>query len=196
MRLKKYIIPVFILVVLIQIVVPFKMIWDKEKVLSQGKIYRFKTAPIDPNDPFRGKYIRLNFDTKLTRFPKRDSTFKTIKTVYVTYLADKDGYAQIENVYKNPPAHTDYYLEVPIAYYDYHPERSNLILTYPFTKFYMQEHKAPKAEKVYRQLTTPALHSYATVSIYKGQAALINVFINDKPIDAYLIEKNEAVSKE
>ena len=53
---------VFVLVALMQLFVPANMIWSREKVLNEGKIYKFKTAPIDPNDPFRGKYISLNFE--------------------------------------------------------------------------------------------------------------------------------------
>ena len=48
--------------VMVHLYVPAKMIFNKEAVLAQGKDYRFKTAPIDPYDPFRGKYIDLYYE--------------------------------------------------------------------------------------------------------------------------------------
>ena len=51
----KILLSVFILVALVQLFVPAKMILDREDILDMGKEYKFKTEPIDPNDPFRGK---------------------------------------------------------------------------------------------------------------------------------------------
>ena len=59
---KKTQIVLFVLVALAQLYVPAKMIWDQEDVLKNGSEYKFKTDPVDPNDPFRGKYITLSFD--------------------------------------------------------------------------------------------------------------------------------------
>src|SRR5690554_461138 len=58
---KKFLFIAFILVAIIQLAVPAKMIWDKENVLKSGKEFKFETAPVDPTDPFRGKYIALNY---------------------------------------------------------------------------------------------------------------------------------------
>lgn len=51
---KKTLLSVFILVAIVQLYVPAKMILDREDILDTGKEYKFKTEPIDPNDPFRG----------------------------------------------------------------------------------------------------------------------------------------------
>ena len=59
---QKITIPAFILMVLAQLYVPASMIFQKERVITQGTAYKFRTAPIDPNDPFRGKYITLSFN--------------------------------------------------------------------------------------------------------------------------------------
>jgi uncharacterized membrane-anchored protein len=60
--IKKTILPLFALTCLAQWFVPAQMIYDQEQVLREGKTYHFKTAPIDPSDPFRGKYITLSFE--------------------------------------------------------------------------------------------------------------------------------------
>ncbi|MBD3630845.1 GDYXXLXY domain-containing protein [Cyclobacterium sp.] len=56
---KKIVLPVFVLIALLQLYLPAKMILDREDILHKGKEYKFKTQPIDPNDPFRGKFIAL-----------------------------------------------------------------------------------------------------------------------------------------
>ena len=66
MKSRTLILTSFIAVALIQLLVPAKMIWDQEEVMRDGKVFRFKTEPIDPNDPFRGKYITLSFQEENT----------------------------------------------------------------------------------------------------------------------------------
>ncbi len=61
MNNKKIILISFALLVLLQIWTPAAMIWNREDVLRSGKAFKFRSAPVDPNDPFRGKYIILSF---------------------------------------------------------------------------------------------------------------------------------------
>ena len=61
MKTKLVYITAFVLIVLAQWYVPALMISEHEDVAANGKVLKFKTAPIDPYDAFRGKYIMLNF---------------------------------------------------------------------------------------------------------------------------------------
>ncbi|HUR30287.1 MAG TPA: GDYXXLXY domain-containing protein, partial [Saprospiraceae bacterium] len=80
----KIILPIaFAIMVLVQLYVPASMIMESEKVLKEGKEFKFKTAPVDPTDPFRGKYVELNFDAINFRGPIRD-TFNYGEMVYVS----------------------------------------------------------------------------------------------------------------
>ncbi|MBK6341440.1 MAG: GDYXXLXY domain-containing protein [Flavobacteriales bacterium] len=54
----------FLGIALAQLAVPAWMIAGRERVLSQGEVFKFKTAPIDPRDPFRGEYVRLDFEAE------------------------------------------------------------------------------------------------------------------------------------
>ena len=56
-----YIFIIFIVVGLVQLFVPANMILNEETILKSGTVYKFKTRPVDPNDPFKGKYINLNY---------------------------------------------------------------------------------------------------------------------------------------
>ena len=48
---------IFIVVAIAQLFIPTQMILNQETILKTGKPYRFKTQPVDPSDPFKGKYI-------------------------------------------------------------------------------------------------------------------------------------------
>ena len=52
-----YIFILFIIVVCAQLFVPSQMIFQQEDVLKTGTAFKFKTQPVDPSDPFKGKYI-------------------------------------------------------------------------------------------------------------------------------------------
>ena len=76
--------PFFILLVCAQLIVPGSMIWKKDMILVKGKSYKFLTAPIDPYDPFIGKYIVLNFrEEAYTLPPKQDVDDDA--PVYITF---------------------------------------------------------------------------------------------------------------
>jgi uncharacterized membrane-anchored protein len=93
---------VFLLMVAAQLFVPAKMISNREDVLKNGKEFKFKTAPIDPTDPFRGSYISLFFDE--TQFLLKDKNkWETGEKIYVYLKTDSLGYAKIDNVSKDKP---------------------------------------------------------------------------------------------
>ncbi len=49
----------FAVMCLAQWIVPGKMVYDSENTIAEGTLYKFKTAPVDPSDPLRGKYVTL-----------------------------------------------------------------------------------------------------------------------------------------
>ena len=61
MSAKSIKISLFVVLALAQLYFPASMIWEQQKTIKGGKAFRFETAPVDPNDPFRGKYITLEF---------------------------------------------------------------------------------------------------------------------------------------
>ena len=62
----------FAAAVVAQWAAPLSMIFRSERVLSGGQAFKFKTAPVDPVDAFRGRYIALNFDVAAPIEPGRD----------------------------------------------------------------------------------------------------------------------------
>ena len=51
----------FVLLALLQLSFPGKLVFDSNKVLWLGTELKFETRPVDPADPFRGRYVALNF---------------------------------------------------------------------------------------------------------------------------------------
>lgn len=66
-------------VVVLQVVALAFMAWERETVILHGRSVLLRTAPIDPNDPMRGDYVRLTYD--ISTVPKelcRDGTAKMV----------------------------------------------------------------------------------------------------------------------
>ncbi|WP_299366528.1 GDYXXLXY domain-containing protein [Winogradskyella sp.] len=190
---KKHILIMFCVVALIQLFVPAQMIYNQEKVLNDGKAYKFKTRPIDPNDPFRGKYITLRYE--INSFKTRDTTWRRGDAVYV-YLKDSLGYAQIDTISKYKlNLKTDYVVAKAThfrSFKNYSNKSARIHFDLPFNRFYMEEYKAKPAEDAIRvrRNDTDLKDVYSLVYVKDGEAVLENVFINDVPIIDYIKEKD------
>lgn len=167
--------------------VPAKLILDKENILSLGTPYKFRTAPVDPYDPFRGKYITLSFDANQFEVPN-DSSWHTGDVVYVHLGNDSAGYAKIKDLTYQPPADGNIdYVKARIQY----AYGNNVTIEYTFNRFFMEESKAEEAENTYRTLQwDTAQHVYALVNVRNGDAVIKDVMINDKSI-ADIVEEQK-----
>jgi len=185
----------FILVALAQLYVPAKMIFDREDVLETGTEYKFKTAPIDPSDPFRGKYITLNYVNNTINV-KNYGSWVDGETVYVTFFTDDEGFAGIDNISKEKPSNTQNFLKTKMRLInpdDFDPY-VNLEIDYPFDRFYMGEFKANDAEKAYSRLMQDTSRvTYALVVIKSGDAVLKDVLIDGISIEE--IVRTEQLNK-
>jgi len=186
MSSRNWLIILFAVMVLAQLAVPFKMIFDREKVLSEGNTFKFKTAPIDPSDPFRGKYITLNFAEN--NFEVIDGeTWQNGQAVYVLLAKDAYGFAKIVDVVKELPDESNNCVKAKLNYVATKKDSTKTIqelnVEYPFERFYMEESKAPLAESMYWEVSRDTTKiTYASVSIQNGRAVLKDVFIGDVSI--------------
>ena len=186
--MKRIILPLFALMCLAQWYIPGKMIADQEKILREGKTFRFKTAPIDPADPFRGKYITLSFEEDHVEVVN-PSEWERAQEVFVT-LRDSAGFARIDRVSMYEPE-GDNYLKAKIRTLTTY-EPFTMWLSYPFERFYLEESKASDAERLYWESRSDSTQQvYAVVNILKGEAALRDVMINDRSIADVVKEINE-----
>jgi uncharacterized membrane-anchored protein len=182
MKNKKIILLLFILVIGAQLIVPAKMILNKERVLKTGTAFKFKTIPFDPSDPFRGKYIHLNFEEDKFEIKNKDNWTRN-EEVYAIITNNDNGYATIKNVVKEKPSSDIHFITTKVKHVDFYGVTKSITIEYPFERFYMEEFKAKPAEDVYRDsFKIENTTTYALVYIKNGAAVLENVFINNVPI--------------
>lgn len=186
----KYLFIAFIVVAIVQLSVPFKMIYDSEITEKNGTIYRFKTAPIDPIDPFRGKYVALNYE--LNSFTTKDTTWAAGQEIYLLLDTDKNGFAKIKSISrKNPGNDADYINTTVSGNYN-----GKLRFDLPFDVFYMEEGKALEAETGYAEYNRrrDAKPAYALVAVLNGNAVLKDVIVDDIPIREYVLRERSKTS--
>lgn len=176
---------------IIQWAVPAKMIWQKEAVLRNGKLFHFRTEPIDPAHPFKGRYIILNYEAGIYITTHLDSTIDEYgQDIYVLLKKDSEGFAQVQQLVKEKPQNSVDFVKASIYYINrYENDSARVQINFPFTEFYMNEFKAPKAESIYRESTIDSTQkTYALVSVLDGDAVVKDVIINDKPIKQVINE--------
>ena len=180
----------FIIMVAAQWFVPGKMILDQENALTDGTPYKFKTQPIDPNDPFRGKYVWLNYEMGVIK--SNDSVWAREQSIFVYIKTAADGYAVATEVSKTLLDTDQDYVKADAGYY-YNQE---VHFELPFDRFYMEESKALDAEKGIRRTQLRRQDSlapvcYALVYVKDDIAVLDNVFIGDVSLKDF-VEKEQA----
>lgn len=186
---KKLLISILIVVFLIQWYVPASMILEREKVLRSGKVFKIRTAPVDPNDPFRGKYVSLSFlRNRFPASPVIKKEFNPGDPVYLVPAIDKEGFFVIDTILKKPPQDQNDYMEVTFAYWG--EDGQDMVFNYPFDRYYMEEYKAPRAEQTYSSaMKDTSAKTYALVRVWKGDAVIQDVLINDSSLTDLVKEK-------
>ncbi len=177
-----YILIGFMVLALVQIFVPIQMIWESEDILVSGTAYKFKTRPIDPTDPFRGKYITLRYE--MNSFAMKDTSYTYGNKVRVYIEKDDQGFAKVVQISKEPlDINKDHVIAKVTGNYK---EIINFEL--PFNRFYMEETKAKDAERTYTEANSDDLREnvYALVYVKDGRSVLENVIIDGIPIQDYV----------
>jgi uncharacterized membrane-anchored protein len=178
----------FALMVLAQWGVPWHMVWAREQVLLHGEEFAFKTAPVDPNDPFIGKYVQLAFDASSLNTPG-DTSWQSGEWVYALLGKDSLGFARIETIQRQKPNHTDTFLHLRVSYAEASLTPS-VFLEFPFDRFYLEEYKAPRAEAAYNKAQSDTTsQTYALVKVWKGDAVLTDVQIDGVSITTQVTQK-------
>jgi uncharacterized membrane-anchored protein len=184
----------FVLVALVQLYVPAKMIWDREDVLRTGTEYKFRTAPIDPTDPFRGKYITLSYDENSIEISDAEN-WVSGESIYVALGTDKEGFARIESVSRARPTDGADFIEAQVWYVSESDPR-RLMIDYPFDRYYMEESKAQEAEDTHRRAQRDTTRiTYALVSVKNGDAVVKDILIDGISISE-IVKANREGAKE
>ena len=167
---------VFGLIAFAQLAVPGSLIWKREHTLRQGSVWKFRTAPVDPVDAFRGRYISLQFEAE-TQEISPPANAGAGDPVFVTLKANTDGFAEIDQVSSTKPAGDDFLAA----------ELSGTTISLPFDKYWVNERDAPAAEAAYfAQSRRDQRKAYVTVRVFRGDAAIEQLYLDGKPLGDYL----------
>ncbi len=148
-----------------------------ERTRRQGTLFRFQAAPADPVDAFRGRYVAVRLRENSVPF---DKPLPGGTRVYVEPETGEDGYAHFVRVHRRPPADVST-CQARVRYFS----DNRLYLHLPFTRYYMNERLAPKAELALfaQRLRKGGPEMWATVRVGHGCAAIEGVFVNGNPIE-------------
>lgn len=165
---------VFGLACLAQIGMAVEGIWRAERTLG-GTAYRFQTAPIDPIDAFRGRYVRLNFPA--VRVPRGDDgALEVGETGWATLAEGEDGLARFEAVFADRPRGRD---AVAVELLEVRSDTAQVRLG--FDRFYLDEHRAPEVEA---RMQLGGERAIAVVRVRDGEGVLADLILEDAPGDA------------
>lgn len=149
-----------------------------ENTLKEGRVYRFKCAPVDPEDPFRGRYVRLQLDAARTNLsmPGND------ENMFAVLEDDDAGFAVITQLLADPSDVGDY-IQVQASGHRWLP------LKLPFDRYFMEESQAPAAEHLYwKKLRDRNSDVYLSVRVLDGESVIEGLFIDGTAIEQLLLE--------
>ncbi|MDD2597921.1 MAG: GDYXXLXY domain-containing protein [Kiritimatiellae bacterium] len=195
------------------------MIIQREIILTQGELYRFKAAPVDPYDAFRGRYVRVDIEGG---GPFRtDTQLQRGMPLYPSLVVDANGIATLTNPAVRPPVDTPY-IKVKCRYSspvmrdsgivttNFDKYANNVVATntspkmvmsgkytthveLPFDRYYLDEKLAPKAEQVYNETRSGDQRNRKAatllVRVRKGRALIEMLEIDGIPIRDLALEE-------
>jgi len=196
MSRRSLIVALFAVLAAAQIGVPLQMIVARERTLRLGKPYRFRTAPVDPYDAFRGRYVAINVDlsggtdTNRWSLGRRLSvtnaqSFERGQRVFALLAEGTNGFARVSGLSPERPAAQDY-IRARVAW----ASGGDVNLELPFDRYYMNEKRAPAAEQAYREHSRRGTNdACVVVRVRDGSAVLERLLIGDRPIESFLKEQ-------
>lgn len=167
---------IFVLAACAQLAVPGSLIWKREQTLRRGNVWKFRTAPVDPVDVFRGRYVALHFDAETQEISPPANT-ESGDTVFITLKQNAEGFAEINQVSTAKPDGDDFISA----------QLNGNQISLPFDKYWVTERDAPAAEAAYQNLSRRGnQNAYVSVRVFRGDAAMEQLYLDNQPLGDYL----------
>lgn len=178
MKNKKLLLGLFIGVAVLQLAMPLYMAWRWENILQTGQRFYWQTAPVDPYDAFKGRYIALGF--KETTAPLMDNDNLNFgQKAFAIIQENAEGKAYISGVTAKEPEQGAY---VKVRVYRDGQNKIHVVL--PFNRYYLPENLVPAAEAAYRG--SAGKTGVAAVRIKNGYGVVEELYIGDKTLYEFL----------
>jgi uncharacterized membrane-anchored protein len=174
----------FALVAVAQLGVPAWMIASQERILATGELFKFHTAPVDPYDAFRGRYVSLRIEQNALPIPS-GAQWKNGQEVFALIETDTNGFSRLGELRGTRPDGRPY-LTVRVNQI----AGQTAYLRVPLDRYYMEENLAPEAEQAYREHSRATNRTaYITVRVRDGNGVVENLWIDGTPIHEFLARK-------
>lgn len=173
----------FVVLAVLQLAAPLSVVAWREVILNAGDQVKFLTAPVDPVDALRGRYVALSIQERFARFPLASTSGRDYRRLYVLLTRDAHGFAHVTGVSVKRPS-GGLYIRARVRPF-YFPARRQVQIEWPFDRYYLNERLAPQAERLYRQ-QAGRQNAYVTVRVLRGQAALEELYVAGQPIERLL----------
>ena len=179
---------IFWLAVALQVLILLGIVGRHQYTLATGTPILLKTAPVDPWDPFRGDYVRLNYEiSSLTKdkVAMTGSPYRRGQSVWVTVAKGQEFWSAVAVSDKRPAVQNGQVALRAIVEFDnsaWDPAPGEprtmpqLFVRYGIEQFYVPEGEGKDLETRQRDMTVQAL-----VDRF-GRAALHKVFVEGKEI--------------
>jgi uncharacterized membrane-anchored protein len=181
MKNKKIVLGLFICLAVVQIAVPVWAIVQREIALNYGARFKFRTAPVDPYDAFRGRYVAIYPEESSA--PAGGALVKRGDKVYAHIVEGKQGFAEFSEVTFERPA-GNAFIRTRVSYVAHDADGAERVyLELPIDRFYMEEKAAPAAEEAYRRYSAAGERdAFVVVRVNKGLAVIEDLYVGGKPI--------------
>ena len=166
-----------------QLAVPGWMVIRQELTLRDGRSFKLRTAPVDPYDAFRGRFVALSFQAAAV---PATEPWQRGQQVFAKLREGTDGFATVEELVARPTAGANDAVQVEVGWYR---------VVFPFDRYYLEESKAPAAEEAYRIASRAERPAWVTIRVRNGYAAIEELFIDGKPILQYLRDHPPAADR-
>ena len=168
----------FITAAILQLATPLYMAWHWEDILQTGETFYWQTAPVDPYDTFKGRYMDLRFQQ--TTIPRPDHTaWRYGQTAYALIDHDSQNHAYISGISRSAPSNAAY-LQVKVSYI----QDDTIHIELPFKRYYLPEDLTTAAENAYRKHVGDA--TVAAVRIKDGYGVIEQLYIKGQPLSEFL----------
>ena len=137
--------------VIAQVLVLLTMVGKREYILATGDIVFLQTAPIDPRDPFRGDFVRLNYD--IAQIPKEKMRgalprkFNQRGQVFYAALAPVgDGVMRLDYASDEQPS-SGLFIRGRLREHRHSRRRRSPIVKYGIEQYFVEQHSGHEIEK-------------------------------------------------
>ncbi|MBV35687.1 MAG: hypothetical protein CMP47_09590 [Rickettsiales bacterium] len=167
----------------VQLAVPGYMIYEQSQILSEGTVYKFQTQPIDPYDPFRGRYVTLTYTINAAPIPS-DENLQRDEWAYALLAENDSGFARFTKLVKEEPSSERDYIKIKVGWGNIEHGYNVKI---PFNRYYAPEDAAPKIERSVRRRQREE-NVYAEISVLDGKATLKELYVEGMPVMDYILQ--------